>query len=464
MPTDARSLHTPPLYRHPTAFHSRTARGESGDSQHWLGTSDQPAAEHSRQTRYLPRTSYLAPPLRPSSRTLAVLIAALVATAIGVFLLAAPRMTFQQMWLALGLTAGGCFILIYFSYEALLFREVNNIYSELEHIKRKEFRKMSNKFLFRPDPLKRMKDEILYTAIQRQKELEELERLQQLRSDFLADVSHELKTPLFAAQGFIHTLLDGAVEDVRVRDKFLLRAATALDGLDELVKDLISISQLEKGVAKMEKRNFDLTALLHEIIDQLEAVAAARQATVVLDPAAPGPVWVYADRGRIRQVLINLLDNAIKYGRPTGGTVRVVVREAKRQQIDITVKDDGPGIPKTHLPRIFERFYRVDKSRRRSNGGGDDDVPMGTGLGLAISKHIVEAHKSSIAVRSEVGQGTSMRFRLPRARHQNGGPPLPPLLLPAVAAEQPEISSDLRGPISAPPPDEAPLSPRPDPV
>ncbi len=416
--------------------------------------------------------------MKLSSRALAVAIAALVALAIGVFLVAAPAMTFQQMWLALGLTAGGCFILIYFSYEALLFREVNNIYSELEHIKRKEFRKMSNKFLFRPDPLKRMKDEILYTAIQRQKELEELKRLQELRSEFLADVSHELKTPLFAAQGFIHTLLDGAVDDVRVRDKFLLRAATALDGLDDLVKDLISISQLEKGVAKMDKRNFDLTALVHEVFDQLEQPATARHTTLALSPADPGPVWVYADRGRIRQVLMNLLDNAIKYGRPTGGCVRVIVQEAKRQLVEIAVADDGPGIAKAHQTRIFERFYRIDKSRARSDAAGG---PTGTGLGLAIAKHIVEAHKSTISVRSEVGGGTVMRFRLPRARHATGEPLLPTAHLPAAPPDprtdggnppHEAIVSDLRGlalrayPPQAPlsPPDEATASFRPDSV
>ena len=381
--------------------------------------------------------------MQVSSRTLAVAVAALVATAIGGFLLVAPQLSFQEMWLALGLTAGGCFILVYFTYEALLFREVNNIYSELEHIKRKEFRKMSNKFLFRPDPLKRMKDEILYTAVQRQKEIDELKRLQELRSEFLADVSHELKTPLFAAQGFIHTLLDGAVDDVRVRDKFLLRAATALDGLDELVKDLISISQLEKGVAKMEKRPFDLLALIHEIFDQLEQHAAARQTTLRLDPPAPGPVWVHADRGRIRQVLMNLLDNAIKYGQPTGGHVRVVVQEAKRQQVDITVLDDGPGIAKAHQARIFERFYRVDKSRARS---GLDGGPTGTGLGLAIAKHIVEAHKSVITVRSDVGHGTAMRFRLPRARAGAGQVPPAASPDPNATADAP-AASDLRGEI-----------------
>lgn len=373
--------------------------------------------------------------MKLSSRALAILIAVVVASAIGVFLAFGPGMSFQQRWLALGLTMGGCFLLVYLAYEALLFREINNIYSELEHVKRKELRKISNKFLFRPDPLKRIKDEILYTAIQRQKELEELKRLQQLRSDFLADVSHELKTPIFAAQGFLHTLLDGAVDDAQVRDKFLLKAANALDNLSELVQDLISISQLEKGVVKMDRRNFDLTALVHEVINQLEEHAAARHTALLLIPAQMGPVWVFADRNRIRQVLINLIDNAIKYGHPAEGHVRISFHDVKRQQVEITVADDGPGIARAHHHRIFERFYRVDKSRARDAG------PVGSGLGLAISKHIIEAHKSTISVRSDLGRGTEMRFRLPRAK-SNAHPPLPVTMLPAAPADAADALPD----------------------
>lgn len=392
--------------------------------------------------------------MRLSSRTIAVLVAALVAGAVGVFLYVAPGLDFRQLWLALGLTAGGCFLLMYFSYEALLFREINNIYSELEHVKRKEFRKMSNKFLFRPDPLKRMKDEILYTAIQRQKELDELKRLQTLRSEFLADVSHELKTPIFAAQGFVHTLLDGAVDDVRYRDRFLLRAANALDNLSELVEDLVSISQLEKGVVKMDKRNFEVVALVRDLFEQLEAKAAAGHVTLALDPLPAGPVWVFADRARIRQVLLNLIDNAVKYARPDGGHVRVSLHEAKRQLVQLTVADDGPGIAKAHQQRIFERFYRVDKSRSRSDAAGG---VTGSGLGLAISKHIVEAHKSVIHVRSDVGQGTAMSFRLPRAKPGHGTTPPAETLLPLV----PEPAGELPA-VGAPTyPDAPPAAPAP---
>ena len=363
--------------------------------------------------------------MRLPSRTIAVLIALLIAVVMSVFLTIAPSLTFQQFWLALGLAAGAGFLLVYVSYEALLFREINNIYSELEHIKRKEFRKMSNKFLFRPDPLKRMKDEILYTAVQRQKELDELKLLQNLRSEFLADVSHELKTPIFAAQGFIDTLLDGAMEDEEVRYKFLHRAATSLDSLNELVQDLVSIVQLEKGVVKMEKQNFELTTLVGDVFELLEQRAAERHIQLELRQDLAGPVWIYADRSRIRQVLVNLVENGIKYGRDHGH-VWLNLQDAKRHYVQLTVADDGPGIAKNHQSRIFERFYRVDKSRARHGS------TTGTGLGLAISKHIVEAHKSTLTVKSEVGEGTSMRFKLPRAKISQGN--LPGVSAPAAEA------------------------------
>jgi two-component system phosphate regulon sensor histidine kinase PhoR len=308
--------------------------------------------------------------------------------------------------LTFGIALSICFLLVYFSFEILIFKEINNIYAGLEHIKRKEFRRMSNKFLFRPDPLKRIKDEILYMAEQKQKEIDELKRLQVLRREFLADVSHELKTPIFAAQGFIHTLLDGAMDDENVRDKFLQKAAKSLDGLDALVQDLISISQLEKGVVKMNKRSLDMLSLCCEIFDELEAKATQRCISLHLQHNGHQQILVFADRNRIKQVLINLIDNAIKYG-AENGNIWVSLLDAKRK-VMVTVADDGPGIGKEHQHRIFERFYRIDKSRSRDSGG--------SGLGLAISKHIIEAHRSTIIVNSELGKGTTLRFKLSKPK------------------------------------------------
>ena len=345
-----------------------------------------------------------------NSRTIAIIISVVVAAIFTSFLFVSQYLELRGLIIFLGCGFSICFIILYFSYEVLIFREINNIYAGLEHIKRKEFRRMSNKFLFRPDPLKRIREEILYMAEQKQKEIDELKQLQKLRSEFLADVSHELKTPIFSAQGFIHTLLDGAVDDIAVRDKFLQKAARSLDGLDELVQDLVSISQLEKGVVKMQKKVFDLQALCLEVFEQLESKAAGRR--IHLHLACPGQAAmpVFADQTRIRQVLINLIDNAIKYGRQEGN-IWVTLQELKRK-VQVTVTDDGPGIAAEHQHRIFERFYRIDKSRSREMGG--------SGLGLAISKHIVEAHRSAIVVSSQLQQGTTMTFKLARPKKVHG--------------------------------------------
>ncbi|WP_400193558.1 sensor histidine kinase [Hymenobacter sp. B81] len=343
-----------------------------------------------------------------SSRAIAIIIALLVGVVLTAYAWAAPTLPFQQAVLAGGVTIAGCFLLVYLAFEALMFREINNIYAGLEHIKRKEFRRLSNKFLFRPEPLKRMREEIIDMATRKQREIDELRRLQQLRSDFLADVSHELKTPIFAAQGFVHTVLDAGEDEAFIREKFLLKAATALDALDALVQDLVTISQLEKGVVRMRRQVFDLALLVREIFEQLELKAAKRHVTLALLPAVlpASGVRVLADRNRIRQVLINLIDNALKYGREHGH-VTVTLQETSKS-VRVAVYDDGEGIPEEHQHRIFERFYRIDKSRSRESGG--------SGLGLAISKHIVEAHKSTIRVRSAAGQGTTLDFKLPKPR------------------------------------------------
>ena len=349
-----------------------------------------------------------------SSRAIAICIAVLVAGVLTTFAYVGPQLPVRQAFLVGGATVGACFLLVYLAFEALIFREVNGIYAGLEHIKRKEFRKLSNRFLFRPEPLKRLRDEILETAQRRQQEFDELKRLQVLRREFLADVSHELKTPLFAAQGFVHTILDEEDDDEdgmdpATRRKFLQKAAASLDALDTLVQDLVTISQLEKGVIRMRRQRFDLGALVREIFELLEQQAQKRGATLELFPAelAEQEMPVVADRNRIRQVLINLIDNAIKYGRECDGHVLVSLTPG-RNGVRIAVRDNGNGIAPEHQARVFERFYRVEKSRTRAAGG--------TGLGLAISKHIVEAHKSTISIRSAVGEGTAMEFKLPKPK------------------------------------------------
>ncbi len=342
-----------------------------------------------------------------NSRTLALLISLAVALVLTAFLALASHFSSKGLIAALILVFISCFFLIHFSYEALVFREVKNVYSSIEKIKRQEYKKAESRSLFTSDPLTKIKDEIYQITERKQREIDELRHLQVMRREFLADVSHELKTPIFAAQGFIHTLLDGAVDDPNVRDKFLEKAAKSLDGLDALVQDLISISQFEKGVVTMQKHNFDAAQLAREVFELLEQKAASHYITLHLDVAPDEKIMLYADRNRIRQVFINLVDNAIKYGRK-GGNIWVSFTEGKKKYT-ISVRDDGKGIAQEHINRIFERFYRIDKSRSRDTSS--------TGLGLAICKHIVEAHRSFIAVKSEINKGTTLQFKLLKAKY-----------------------------------------------
>jgi two-component system phosphate regulon sensor histidine kinase PhoR len=254
--------------------------------------------------------------------------------------------------------------------------------------------------------LEKMRDELVDFANKKQNEIEELKKLETFRREFLADVSHELKTPIFAAQGFLHTLIDGAIDDLAVRDKFLQKAANSMDGLNILVQDLITISQLEIGEIKMNFQSFDLLKLTEEIFDQLEDTAARKGSQLKQYEYNPKSCYVYADKMRIGQVMTNLIVNAVKYGKENGNTT--VKFFIEHDDVEISIIDDGPGIDQKHLSRIFERFYRVEKSRSRDKGG--------TGLGLAIVKHIVEAHNSKVSVTSVVGEGTTFVFHLKKGK------------------------------------------------
>jgi two-component system phosphate regulon sensor histidine kinase PhoR len=219
-------------------------------------------------------------------------------------------------------------------------------------------------------------------------------------------VSHELKTPIFSAQGFVHTLIDGAIDDIHVRDRFLQKAANSLDGLNVLVQDLITISQLEIGEIKMHFTNFDLHKLTQDIFEQLEGRAADRGVKLRFEKFSPKSCYIFADKLRIGQVMTNLIVNAIKYGKENGAVV--VSFHIDGEDVEVSVKDNGPGIEEKHLSRIFERFYRIEKSRSKDQGG--------TGLGLAIVKHILEAHETKIRVESKVNIGTEFGFTLRKGK------------------------------------------------
>ena len=229
-----------------------------------------------------------------------------------------------------------------------------------------------------------------------------MKRLEVFRREFLADISHELKTPVFAAQGFVHTLLDGAVDDKKVRGKFLKRAAKSLDRLDELIQDLLTLSQIETGESKMYLEHFDIVAMAGEIIDQMENKAEKKDLELKLDKVYKEAISVYADSDRIYRVITNLVSNSIKY--TDEGKIEIGFT-LSGQNVKVHIRDTGVGIPPDQLNRIFERFFRVEKSRSKEKGG--------TGLGLAIVKHILEAHNTNIGVTSSVNEGSLFSFKLP---------------------------------------------------
>ncbi len=296
-------------------------------------------------------------------------------------------------------------ILIYFALDYLVFQEVNQLYDRIKQIKKKDFSITPRKQLVeKTNPIELLKKELNTYVTSKEDEVFELKKAAKYRQEFLADVSHELKTPIFAAQGFVHTLLDNPDEDVEIRSKFLEKAAKSLDGLDNLVQDLLTVSQIETGAIKIDKKKMNLRALVEEIFDQVEAKARKRGITLKLD-APDGPIYVKADMMRISQVILNLVVNAIKYGNENGKVIVELVE--KKKAFQISVIDNGPGIANEHLHRIFERFYRIDKSRAKNLGG--------TGLGLSIVKHIVQAHNGKIAVHSAENKGTTFEFKLEKA-------------------------------------------------
>ncbi len=339
-----------------------------------------------------------------SPRIIALLLACLISALTLAFLTFVEGVTNNMLFVVGVSSFVVSFFLVLYAIELLVFREVNKMYKTIRQLKIRDFTISRKSVIKNNNPFKKLNDEIFVYVAKKQKEIDELKRLEQFRREFLADVSHELKTPIFAAQGFIHTLIDGAIDDEQVRDKFLSKAAKSLDGLDALVKDLVALSQLETGEVKMNFERVDLAHVTQEIFEQLEKIAHVKRATMRLRTPQPGPVWVKADAQRIKQVMTNLIENAVKYGNENG---RVLVSlEEDKKHILVSVRDDGPGIPPEHLSRIFERFYRVEKSRSKDRGG--------TGLGLAIVKHILNAHKAKVTVMSKMDKGTTFRFKLER--------------------------------------------------
>ncbi|ETN93789.1 integral membrane sensor signal transduction histidine kinase [Zhouia amylolytica AD3] len=238
-------------------------------------------------------------------------------------------------------------------------------------------------------------------------EIETLKVRENYRKEFFGNVSHELKTPLFTVQGYIETLLDGAMDDKKVRKKYLQRANKGVERLIYIVKDLDMITKLEVGDLHLEYEEFDIVELVQSVFEMFEMKAAKKNITLTFDMPYDEPIMVYADKERIQQVVTNLVVNSIKYGREEG-TTEVSIENLIKNKVIVRITDNGEGIEKHNIARIFERFYRIDKSGSRKEGG--------SGLGLSIVKHIIEAHKEKIYVESVFGMGSEFSFTLEKAK------------------------------------------------
>ena len=290
------------------------------------------------------------------------------------------------------------FITIQIRVEKYIYRRIKKIYDDVSLLESSSFT---------ADPvttdMKTLTEEIEKFAKDKKIEIDTLKIREEYRKDFLGNISHELKTPLFTVQGYILTLLDGALEDKAVRKKYLQRAQKGVERLIYIIKDLDLITKLEVGDLNLELSDFDIIELIQSVFDLLEIKAGKKNISLTFDMNYEAPMYVRADRDKIQQVLSNLIVNSIKYGHHDG-TTEVSVENLIRNKVIVRITDNGEGIPEEHIPRLFERFYRVDKSGSRKEGG--------SGLGLSIVKHIIEAHGEKIYVESVVDVGSEFSFTL----------------------------------------------------
>jgi len=295
------------------------------------------------------------------------------------------------------------FIIIQYRVEHFIYKRVKKIYDNVTLLEASTLR--PNQITTDMATLTR---EVEKFAEGKKLEIETLKIREEYRKEFMGNVSHELKTPLFTVQGYILTLLDGAMKDKTVRKKYLQRASKGVERLIFIVKDLDMITKLESGDLHLNLENFNIVEVVESAFDLLEMKAAKKNITLTFDMEYKEPIRVYADRERIQQVLTNLIVNSIKYGK-MGGTTEISIENLIKNKVIVRVTDNGEGIKKEHIPRLFERFYRVDKSGSRKEGG--------SGLGLSIVKHIIEAHSEKIYVESVFGVGSEFSFTLEKSKN-----------------------------------------------
>ncbi len=292
--------------------------------------------------------------------------------------------------------------IIQFRVERFIYQRVKKIYDDVSLLDSTSFSNVS--VTTDMDTLTR---QVKKFATNKKLEIEMLKVREEYRREFLGNVSHELKTPLFTVQGYLSTVLEGGIKDKAMRQNYLERAEKGVERLIRIVEDLDMITKLEVGNLQLNTTKFDIVPLIQEVFDLLEMKASKKDIILMFDMKYSKPFYVDADKEKIEQVLINLIVNSIKYGKDKG-TTEVSIEQLTKNLLLVRVKDDGEGIAPQHLPRLFERFFRVDKSGSRDAGG--------SGLGLSIVKHIIEAHEQKIYVESEPGQGAEFSFTIKKAQ------------------------------------------------
>lgn len=342
-------------------------------------------------------------------KNVALLNAVIVALAFAAILVAIDGIFYHIMFWPLVLGSITMFVFSYltfhFSLQKFIYQRLKIIYKTIGKGGRIETKKQRSSKT--EDVLDVVNQMVLEWRDEQQKKIDELQKNADYRREFVGNVSHELKTPIFNIQGYILTLLDNGYKDEKINIKFLKKTEKSINRMIAIVEDLEEITKFESGELKLHEEVFDLNELCHEIADFLEIKAEQNNSKIIIKETTGKTIKVNADKKRIRQVLINLVDNAIKYGNQINGVIEISFYDFHDNYL-VEVSDNGIGIPEKSIPRVFERFFRTDKSRSRDKGG--------TGLGLAIVKHIIEAHRQSISVRSQLSKGTTFSFTLSKAK------------------------------------------------
>ena len=339
-------------------------------------------------------------------------LSALTALAVSIPIAAGIYLVKPVWWIAviaLILTFLGSYGLILYTLQTFIYRKIKLIYKFIYQTKASKREEFYYKNILPQKSIDEVNEDVENWAAQRKAEIEMLQQNEAYRKEFLQNLSHELKTPIFAIQGYVDTLLNGALDNADVNIKFLQNTSRNVDRLVNLVDDLDEITKLEMGEQLLLKDSFVIQDLVKEVYESLSIKADEKEIKCIIKKGCELPLSVFADKEKIRQVLINLIDNAIKYGKQNG-IIESSFYKVDGARVLIEISDDGAGIPEEHLHRIFERFYRTDMARSRKVGG--------SGLGLSICKHIIEAHGQTIHVRSKIDVGSTFGFTLQSKKDQ----------------------------------------------